>query len=118
MYFYCVVCSNDDSRQSSNHSSLHLLFYSIAAYKELQIQKFKRDEIELPKDFIPTKAVTVRNILLPKDASERASQQVINPTDFFANVLGPFLVSRFILLPLPLLAVPGVGQSLFVPCNH
>lgn len=28
-------------------------------------------------------------------------------------MLGPFLVSRFILLPLPLLAVPGVGQSLF-----
>jgi fatty acid desaturase len=88
-------------------------YYAPNTYKELQIQKFKRNEIDLPKDFEPTKAATVSHILLPKDAAERATQQVVKPMDFFANVLGPFLFSRFILLPLPLLAVPGVGQSLF-----
>jgi fatty acid desaturase len=97
----------------SRLTNIHSPLCAIAAYKELQIQKFKRNEIDLPKDFEPTKAATVSHILLPKDAAERATQQVIKPMDFFANVLGPFLFSRFILLPLPLLAMPGVGQSLF-----
>lgn len=88
-------------------------YYAPNTYKELQIQRWKREQGELPADFIPTKAVTVSNILLPKDASERAAQQIINPLDFLAKVLGPFLFSRFILLPLPLLLVPGVGGTLF-----
>jgi fatty acid desaturase len=88
-------------------------YYAPNTYKELQIQKWKREQGELPAEFIPTKAVTVGNMLVPKDASERASRQIINPLDFFANVLGPFFFSRFVFLPLPLLAIPHVGPTLF-----
>ena len=87
-------------------------YYAPNTYKELQIQKYKKEMGELPADMIPTEAMTVLNILAPTTDAQRAARQVVKPQDLI-KVLGPFFASRFLLLPAPLLAIPGVGPTLF-----
>ena len=88
-------------------------YYAPNTFKELQIAKWKSEGKPLPQDFQPEEAVTVRTMLMPKTKAEAAGQEVVNPADFFSKVLAPFFVSRFVLLPAPLLLVPGVGPTLF-----
>jgi hypothetical protein len=88
-------------------------YYAPNTYKELQIQKYKKEVGELPKDMKPMESLTVGNLISPQTDAERAAREVVKPADFFLNVLGPFFFSRFILLPAPLLAIPGVGPTLF-----
>jgi hypothetical protein len=88
-------------------------YYAPNTYKELQIQKYKKEVGELPKDMKPMESLTVGNLINPRTDAERAAREVVKPTDFFLNVLGPFFFSRFVLLPAPLLAIPGVGPTLF-----
>jgi fatty acid desaturase len=52
-------------------------------------------------------------MLYPRTEGERAAVQVASAKDFFTTVFAPFFLSRFVLLPAPLLAIPGVGPSLF-----
>ena len=88
-------------------------YYAPNTYKELQISKWKQVGKELPKDLIPEKPVALKGMISPDSASERAVLELVKPVDFLAKVVGPFLLTRFLLLPAPLLAVPGVGPSLF-----
>jgi fatty acid desaturase len=63
---------------------------------------------------LPEEALTLKSMFFPEKKSEIAAQKVVDPTDFLVKVLGPFLVSRFVLLPAPLLFLPGgIGPSLF-----
>lgn len=50
---------------------------------------------------------------MPKTESEKALLEVVNPVEFFAKVVSPFFFMRYVLLPAPLLAIPGVGPSLY-----
>lgn len=53
-------------------------------------------------------------LFFPKDDKDRAIAEVINPTKFMLQVMAPFLLTRFILLPAPLLLFPGtLGPTLF-----
>uniref|UniRef100_A0A7S2V6J1 Fatty acid desaturase domain-containing protein n=1 Tax=Fibrocapsa japonica TaxID=94617 RepID=A0A7S2V6J1_9STRA len=88
-------------------------YYAPNTFKELQIQERRINKEPLPEKFDPLKAATFRTMLFPRDDGERALKEVLKPVQFFKKVLGPFLVSRFILLPAPLLAIPGMGQALF-----
>mmetsp|Transcript_4856 Transcript_4856/g.6647 ORF Transcript_4856/g.6647 Transcript_4856/m.6647 type:complete len:479 (-) Transcript_4856:91-1527(-) len=88
-------------------------YYAPNTFKELQIAKFKSEGKELPKSLKPEEAVTLRNLFFPQTESEKAMREVVNPIGFFAKVLSPFLFARLILLPAPLLLVPGVGGALF-----
>jgi len=88
-------------------------YYAPNTFKELQVAKWRSEGRDLPKDFAPEDAVTIRTMLLPKSSAEISGQEVVNPTEFFSKVLAPFFVSRFMLLPAPLLLVPGVGPTLF-----
>jgi fatty acid desaturase len=88
-------------------------YYAPNTYKELELSRLRKEGKEIPSEMKPTDAVTVLNLLLPKDASQKASQQVVKPADFFLKALGPFFFSRFVLLPAPLLLIPGVGPTLF-----
>ena len=89
-------------------------YYAPNTYKELQITKYKRENGgELPPDFAPMEALTVGAIVNPATQSQVAAREIVKPLDFFINVLGPFLFSRFLLLPMPLLLLPGVGPAFF-----
>lgn len=89
-------------------------YYAPNTFKELQIARMKSAGEDLPADFLPEEALTLKSMFFPEKKSEIAAQKVVDPTDFLVKVLGPFLVSRFVLLPAPLLFLPGgIGPSLF-----
>jgi Fatty acid desaturase len=88
-------------------------YYAPNTYKELQIAKWKQEGKELPKDFEPEDAATLLTLFSPGKTAD-ALRQVMPIKDVLVNVLGPFFATRFALLPLPLLAVPGVGPTLYV----
>jgi hypothetical protein len=88
-------------------------YYAPNTFKELQIQKWRIEGKALPSEFDREEAMTVRAMLFPKSKGEEAGAQVAPPVEFFKTVLAPFFLSRFILLPAPLLAIPGVGPSLY-----
>ena len=89
-------------------------YYAPNTYKELQIAKLKSEKKELPDGLKPEEVVTIRTLFNPKDKDELAMRELIDPTKFVAEILGPFLVSRFLLLPAPLLLIPNVGLTLFM----
>ena len=88
-------------------------YYAPNTYKELKVAEWKREGKELPNEMDPTHATTIKT-LFSSEPDERAAAKVVNPVEIFTTVLGPFFVSRFVLLPAVLLAVPGVGTSLFM----
>lgn len=88
-------------------------YYAPNTFKELQIAKWKKAGKTLPKDFKAEDAITVSNMLFPQNSVQRAASKVADPKVFFSTVLAPFFVSRFLLLPAPLLLVPQIGASLF-----
>jgi fatty acid desaturase len=89
-------------------------YYAPNTFKVLQIAKYKSETgKEIPKDVDTTQALTVIGMLRPKDDSERALLDIVKPAAFFSRVLAPFFLLRFVFLPLPLLAIPGLGPTLF-----
>mmetsp|Transcript_10997 Transcript_10997/g.16095 ORF Transcript_10997/g.16095 Transcript_10997/m.16095 type:complete len:480 (-) Transcript_10997:290-1729(-) len=88
-------------------------YYAPNTFKELQISKMRAEKKELP-DIDFTQAFTIRTMLFPETETEKELGNLVNSAEFFTNVLGPFLVSRFILLPAPLLLLPnGLGSTCF-----
>jgi fatty acid desaturase len=59
------------------------------------------------------KAVTLGDLIFGQTKECKALREIVNPVGFMAKVLGPFFVSRFVLLPAPLLLVPGFGPALY-----
>ena len=89
-------------------------YYAPNTFKELQITKWKQEGRKLPTNFKPEEPVTLRMLFFPKTDSDEAIAEVINPSQFMLQVLAPFLLTRFILLPVPLLLFPGtLGPTLF-----
>jgi len=89
-------------------------YYAPNTYKELQIAKFTAETGKsLPDHVDATQAITVRSLLKPKAGAEKDLVKVVNPVQFFSRVVAPFFMMRYVLLPLPLLAIPGVGPSFF-----
>ena len=89
-------------------------YYAPNTFKELQVTKWRQEGRELPENFDPNEPVTLRMLFFPKDDCDRAIAEVINPTKFTLQVMAPFLLTRFILLPAPLLLFPGaLGPTLF-----
>ena len=87
-------------------------YYAPNTYKELKIAEMKKEGEELPAGFDPDKAANVLSLFKPDEEGE-ALRQVVNPKEFFSKVLTPFFFLRFVALPAPLLAIPGVGPTLF-----
>ena len=88
------------------------LYYAPNTFKELQINRWTQDGKVLPKKFDPHESVTVVN-LLSFGEKYRALREVVKPFEFFTQVIGPFLLTRFVLLPLPLLFIPNIGLTLW-----
>jgi Fatty acid desaturase len=86
-------------------------YYAPNTFKELQINKWKQEGKDLPTTFVPTDSITVLS-LLSRDEKYSALREVVKPIEFFTQVLGPFLLTRFILIPLPFLFIPGIGPTL------
>ena len=87
-------------------------YYAPNTYKELQIAKWKQEGKTLPDGLDPQEPVTVVSLLKP-GKKEDLMRQVVNPFDFFKTVMAPMFIFRYLLLPAPLLAVPGAGPTLF-----
>lgn len=87
-------------------------YYAPNTYKELQISKFSG---ELPSNFDPEEALTVLNMMVPQTETGKILREMglVQPKNFFFQVLAPFLLTRFILLPAPLLLLPNVGMTCF-----
>jgi hypothetical protein len=87
-------------------------YYAPNTFKELQISKWKQEGKTLPDKFDQRESVTAFHLFF-KGAKYTALREVVKPQEFFTQVLGPFLFTRFILLPLPFLLIPGVGPMLW-----
>ena len=88
-------------------------YYAPNTYKELKTQALVNQNEALPDNFDPESPITLRTLLFPSGEQERAVRKVVNPLEFFKSVMVPFLMTRFVLLPAPLLAVPGMGPTLY-----
>lgn len=66
-----------------------------------------------PKISIVMKLSPSAQFSFQKNEGQKAAREVVKPLEFFRTVLAPFFLTRFILLPAPLLAIPDVGPSLF-----
>jgi hypothetical protein len=88
-------------------------YYAPNTFKELEINRLNREGKSLPLLFEPEAAITIGSLLCPQTASEHALRDIMKPMDFFVRVLSPFLASRFIILPAPLLLIPTVGPTLY-----
>jgi fatty acid desaturase len=88
-------------------------YYAPNTYKELKLSELARDGKVLPDGVKSSDAMTVRTMLFPQDEAERTMNELVDVDDFFTKVLGPMFISRFVLLPAPLLVIPGIGPSLF-----
>jgi len=87
-------------------------YYAPNTYKELQINKWKQEGRTLPPDFEPKDSVTIVTLLSPGKEYD-ALREVVPPKEFFTESLGPMLGLRYLLLPAPLLLIPGAGPVLF-----
>jgi hypothetical protein len=87
-------------------------YYAPNTFKELQISKWKQDGKELPKYFDPNESVTVFT-LFSFGTKYGALREIVKPYEFLAQVLGPFILTRFVLLPLPFLFIPSIGATLW-----
>jgi fatty acid desaturase len=88
-------------------------YYAPNTFKELKLAAWVKEGKPIPEGFKPEQPVTAVSFLYPRDPSEKALPQIVNPTEFYTKVLAPFFLTRFILLPAPLLAIPGIGPTLF-----
>ena len=89
-------------------------YYAPNTFKELQINKWKQEGKELPENFDSHESATVFT-LFSWGAKYSALREVVRPYEFLKQVLGPFIMTRFVLLPLPLLFIPNIGLTLW---NH
>jgi Fatty acid desaturase len=87
-------------------------YYAPNTFKELQINQWQQQGRPLPKNFDPLQPASMFSLLLPGRRHE-ALREVVPPLEFFTQIIGPFLLTRLVLLPLPLLAIPGIGVSLY-----
>lgn len=89
-------------------------YYAPNTYKELKAAEYlKANGGTYPDGFDKQEALSLRGLLAPKTDSERAVRQIFSPVEFMSKVLAPFFLGRFVLLPMPLLAVPGIGPTLY-----
>lgn len=88
-------------------------YYAPNTYKELRVAEMKKEGQELPENFDPDHAVQIVSLFFKQGEEGEAIRKVVNPKKFFTSVMAPFLFLRFVALPAPLLAIPGVGPTLF-----
>jgi len=79
-------------------------YYSPNTYKELKLALLRKQGKPLPKGIDPEDAVSIKSIVLG-----------INPFysawEFLAVVIGPYMVIRFLLLPLFMASIVGFGTT-------
>ena len=87
-------------------------YYAPNTYKELKLAQMRRAGRELPphlRHLDPRASVTVMDVLKAKGAFWFSMQELTT------NVIGPYLLFHFFVLPAPLLLLPGQGTTYF--CN-
>jgi len=82
-------------------------YYAPNTFKELQIAKFKSEKKAFPEGLRPFEAVTLRTMFFPENEAQKKMNEVVQPTLFATKVMAPFFLTRFVLLPLPLLFLQG-----------
>lgn len=88
-------------------------YYAPNTFKELKLAAWVKEGKPIPEGFKPEQPVTALSFLYARDPSEKALPQIVDPKEFFTKVVAPFFLTRFVLLPAPLLAIPGIGPTLF-----
>eukprot|EP00614_Pseudopedinella_elastica_P021967 CAMPEP_0172613370 /NCGR_PEP_ID=MMETSP1068-20121228/42050_1 /TAXON_ID=35684 /ORGANISM="Pseudopedinella elastica, Strain CCMP716" /LENGTH=491 /DNA_ID=CAMNT_0013417801 /DNA_START=137 /DNA_END=1612 /DNA_ORIENTATION=+ len=93
-------------------------YYAPNTYKELVIAEMRRNGEVITEEMGPKEAFTLKYFLEPNHGAK--SRKWYRFRDFFAKVMGPYLLGHFVLLPLPMLALgaalggsPGVGVEWF-----
>lgn len=88
-------------------------YYAPNTYKELKLSQLQRDGKEPPSEMMPQEALSLASMTLSPRRRHRIAGDFVGRFEVLTKVLGPFLVSRFLLLPAPLLLLPQVGPRLF-----
>jgi fatty acid desaturase len=95
-------------------ASWKFVYYAPNTYKELKTREWIASGQSLPLHYNRENAIGLLPLIAPGNASERAMREVVKPVAFFVRVMAPFFLTRFVLLPAPLLAIPGdLGPTLF-----
>jgi len=90
------------------------LYYSPNTFKELKLAQMRSEKQELPEGLQPERALTLKRMVFPENEAEQIMANLITPGEYFRKVFAPFAVTRFFLLPAPLLFIQGgVGPVLF-----
>jgi fatty acid desaturase len=88
-------------------------YYAPNTYKELTLAKLNSEKKELPEGLDPYDALTLKTMFFPETKAQELMNEIVPPKEFFQKVLAPFFVTRFLLLPAPLLFIPDFGGDLF-----
>lgn len=73
-------------------------YYAPNTFKELKVAELRRKGEPLPEGFDPSAPMTMNQVI--KFAG--SGKNVFKARDFFCNVLGPYFLMHFVVLPLPL----------------
>ena len=83
--------------------------------QELAIAERRRRGEKITEDMNPRREYTLKDLFLPRSMRGGAARWY-SVRQYLSHVMGPYILSRFVLLPLPLLvlplAVPAVGARL------
>lgn len=88
-------------------------YYAPNTFKEVQVNNYRQQGKPFPENFDADAPVTVNTLFFEQSPLAKATREVVNPMEFLTKVVGPFFMARFVLVPAPLLLVPGVGTTLF-----
>jgi len=78
-------------------------YYAPNTYKQLKIQQLKKEGTVLTEDDGTHDAFTITSFLQLGESKKFG----FGPWDYMRRVMGPYLLLRFLLLPAPLLLLPG-----------
>jgi len=84
-------------------------YYAPNTYKQLKMMQMRKDGARFSREDADAPFTLPVALFDVKEAKKYNT----GPIDFMKTVMGPYLALRFLLMPAPLLLVPGIGASLF-----
>jgi len=84
-------------------------YYAPNTYKQLKMMQMRKEGVRFSREDADAPFTLPVALLDPAEAKKYNT----GPLDFMKTVMGPYLAIRFLLMPAPLLLVPGIGATLF-----
>ena len=87
------------------------VYYAPNTFKQLKLHEWAKEKRPLPAGLDPHEALTISKLLFKSSTHVRG---LFSPVHFLMRVFAPVILCRFVMLPSPLLLLPGTfGQACF-----